>query len=388
MLRMFRSANVAANFARLPILLGLLVSTAVCATQYVTDQRTVGSSGDGQAACTALAASGVQNTCSTTGELFGRSCKGCGFQGQEAGTLYCAVQENRWNSVTLGQACSSLTRITTIALIYSATACPSGAVFGGPNSNDCVPQAAVQAAADAQKSLGLNNPGAACTAGNPCNAGSGNKVQTEVDFAGGPGIPSFVRAYNSMDLTDGASLGIGWTHNHAQRIVIKAGPTVLAVREGGQVLTFAKVGTAWTSDADVTHLLQQDSGGYTLSMQNGSKEHYTVDGLMDSATAANGWVTTYGHTGNQLTTITGPFGHRLTLGWVSGQIGRLTMPDGRMVNYSVGSTSGNLVTASEPDYSTRQYPPTQGIGLAWQAKSSLESWRAAAQAWAAERTYA
>ena len=86
---------------------------------------------------------------------------------------------------------------------------PSGTVFSGLDGNDCAPQAAVQAAADAQKSLGLNNPGAACAAGNPCNAGSGNKVQTEVDFAGRPGIPSFVRTCNAMDLTDGGSLGVG-----------------------------------------------------------------------------------------------------------------------------------------------------------------------------------
>lgn len=333
----------------------LMLPSAAFAAQYVTDQRTVGSLGDGQVACAALVAGTPPNTCSTTGELFGRSCKGCGFPGQQSGTSYCSVVENRWTSVSLGQACSNLTRITTIALIYVSTACPSGTAFSGPNSNDCVPAAAVQAAAAAQKSLGTGHDGAGCALGNPCNAANGNKFQREIDFAGGPGKPSFVRTYNSMDLTDGARMGVGWTHNHAKRIIVKAGPTVLVVRDSGQVLTFNKVAAVWTADADVTQQLQQDGSGFTLLAQDGSKEHYTVEGLMDSATDVAGLVTTYTYTGNQLTTITGPFGHRLTIGWANGDIGRLTMPDGRMTNYSVNAASGNLISATTPDANVRTY---------------------------------
>ncbi|MFN9388007.1 MAG: DUF6531 domain-containing protein, partial [Betaproteobacteria bacterium] len=61
-----------------------------------------------------------------------------------------------------------------------------------------------------------------CRVGNPCDPGTGNKYEEEVDYeASGPFPLRFVRAYNSVALETGSdgSLGPGWESNHHGRLV-------------------------------------------------------------------------------------------------------------------------------------------------------------------------
>jgi hypothetical protein len=193
-------------------------------------------------------------------------------------------------------------------------------VLVGPNAGDCKTPLAVQISKDAEKSNGTSPKAAQCNAGNPCNVGTGNKVQVEVDFAGGDGIPSFVRTYNLFITDDLNDIGIGWRHNHGMRLELKAGRIIRAHRADGQILTYNKPVLDWITDADVNLHLTQDALGYSLLLPGGSVERYALTGLLSTVTDVRGRVTTYSYNGNQLNIITGPFGHRLIISWYNSEI--------------------------------------------------------------------
>jgi RHS repeat-associated protein len=257
-------------------------------------------------------------------------------------------------STALGLGCTSLMQTTQVAFIYPTTACPTGMVFAGPNAGDCKPPVAIQISKDSEKSNGTSPKAAQCTTGNPCNAATGNKVQVEVDFAGGDGIPSFVRTYNLFITEDLDDIGIGWRHNHGMRLELKAGRVIRAHRADGQILTYSKPVLDWITDGDVNLQLTQDALGYSLALPDGSVERYALTGLLSTVTDVRGWVTTYGYNGNQLNTITGPFGHRLSIAWYNSEIRKLTTPDNQNIFYTVPA-SGNLTVVTNADATTRQY---------------------------------
>ncbi|MCU7883960.1 MAG: hypothetical protein KZQ82_07130 [Candidatus Thiodiazotropha sp. (ex Lucinoma annulata)] len=55
--------------------------------------------------------------------------------------------------------------------------------------------------------------------GNPCNPATGNKSQTEIDYASANGTLKVQRYYHSQGIGDGFSdLGLRWRHNYAQTV--------------------------------------------------------------------------------------------------------------------------------------------------------------------------
>ena len=62
------------------------------------------------------------------------------------------------------------------------------------------------------------NDGDGCGVGNPCNPATGNKFQSETDFASN-GL-SFTRLYNSRHQIDDIGLGRGWRSNYHQSLLV------------------------------------------------------------------------------------------------------------------------------------------------------------------------
>jgi len=331
----------------------LCYATFVHATTSLVEQQYVGSMDEGLAACTAMVS--IPKTCGSNGEMLGTGCVGCGKPGTAPDTEYCQATENLWVASVPNGNCTSLMQSITIAFIYKQSACGAGLEFVGPSATDCVPATAVQVARDANKHNGDDRQPRGTCVGNPCELGSGNKFQVETDFVGGEGIPSFVRTYTSSQWNDPSGLGIGWQHNHGQYLEIKAGRVINAHRGDGRVTTYTKIGALWTADADVKAALTQDASGYSLALPDGTVERYALVGKLSARTTPAGQVTTYGYTGNLLTSITGPYGHKRTLVWLNGKLRKLTLPDGQSVLYTVSAVTDNLTSVAYPDNRSRQY---------------------------------
>ena len=213
----------------------------------------------------------------------------------------------------------------------------------------------------AAKNLGncacsATNAGAA--AGNPINAGTGNKYQTETDFIGGPATGlSLTRAYNSLDAASSA-FGSKWHSTwHRGAIAAAGGSTVTVTRADGRQELFTKNGAgAYVADADVTSVLSAQPTGWKLVTADDTVENYTSAGLLSSVVTRTGLVTSLAYdASNRLITVTGPFGHKLTFIYDgSNRVSQMTAPGGGVYNYAYDAAS-NLVSVAYPDASVRSY---------------------------------
>jgi Domain of unknown function (DUF6531) len=120
----------------------------------------------------------------------------------------------------------------------------------------------------------------------PTQAGTGNKYQTQTDYAGsGPAPLEFRRYYNSQ-IRFNASLGARWRSSYDRQIVVMdtsgGAPSVTARRHTGSSLVFTYWGGAWRSSKDVSDQLSQlvDGGGNPVGWQyyaSGPEETETYD---------------------------------------------------------------------------------------------------------------
>jgi len=98
--------------------------------------------------------------------------------------------------------------------------------------------------------------------GNPINAGTGNKFQTEADFFVSD-LLQFVRYYNSSPAAPTHLLGGHWT-NFYTRSIESIGPSAAVVhRPDGNAVAFNLLAGAWTPGADVVARLERTVDGAT-----------------------------------------------------------------------------------------------------------------------------
>jgi YD repeat-containing protein len=184
--------------------------------------------------------------------------------------------------------------------------------------------------------------------GNPCNAGSGNKIQTEIDLAdSGIGL-QFLRHYNSGTNAD-VGLGRGWTSSLHSRLEIDVDALVVRAPDGrGE--PWLKNNGVWRGDPDSRLVLAEDASGYELRLPSGETKRYDSGGRMTLQRSPDGRQTTYSYdVGGRLEQIMGPFGHRLELGYdVDGHLVQLTDPGGSIFRYHYDNKS-NLVGVVYPD---------------------------------------
>ncbi len=236
---------------------------------------------------------------------------------------------------------------------YFKTDCPPGQNFVSPGI--CQSTGPTLAQLQPEKLAGRPQQ---CEAskGNPCNASNGNKYQPESDYAGGDGVPSIVRHYNSLLATKDYGLGHGWTWMAVKKLELYG--DTLQVREGdGRGEPFTKNASGqWIGDADTKLSLAQDGTGFTLTRQDSSVERYDTTGKLASDTDRNGRTTSYSYNGaGKLSSVVGPFGHALTIGYDgNGRIGSITDPSGGAYAYAY-DTQGNLSRATYPDGTFKVY---------------------------------
>ena len=154
--------------------------------------------------------------------------------------------------------------------------------------------------------------------GNPCNAATGNKFQREVDLTSVDGAIPVIRYYNSQ-LTIDVGFGVGWTSSILGRRLYIHADSVQILRADGRGEGFTCNTGVCQGDADTRITLTQDADGYTLTMdKDGVVERYDTAGKLLTETDRNGRTTSYGYNSNgRLTSITGPFGHRLALSYTT-----------------------------------------------------------------------
>ena len=350
------------------MLAAMLWSSGAVAQSTSTAERFFNSAAEAQNACTALP---VQYYCGPNGELYQSGCNT--IQGPHGAGLSKVTRVEMSKPGGMG-ACyySAGSSLKYTYFIWKDSGCPAGTTFVGPSANDCVSSSFATWAGNNQKGCGGgggNGDDSTCQssgsasgdtneqAGNPINSTNGNKVQREVDFEpAGNGVPGFYRTYNSLELRDLATLGVGWVHNWSMRLE-RTGNTINVLRPDGSSQNFTFAGTGygpWTGDVDTKFKLTSTTDGYTLALQDGTVEKYNGMGALLSVTARNGQVTLVDQSQGVITSVTGPFGHRIAFNWSGGRIVSIQDPAGNTISFSVDGNR-NLVSVSYPDSSVRQY---------------------------------
>jgi RHS repeat-associated protein len=201
-------------------------------------------------------------------------------------------------------------------------------------------------------------PNAMC--GNPINAATGNKFETETDFIGGTqtGL-EFIRYYNSQD-TAVTSLGARWRTTWHRSLLV-SGTTVTVTRADGHQDAFTNNGGVYSPYPNVTSVLTATlSNGvvtaYQVTTASDAVEIYNANGQFVSLTTRAGLTTTLAYdTYGNLRTVTGPFAHTLSFTIDANlRIATMTVPDGGVYAYAYDAF-GNLITVTHPDGSRRTY---------------------------------
>jgi RHS repeat-associated protein len=202
------------------------------------------------------------------------------------------------------------------------------------------------------KSLGAP-PRGQC-AGNPCNAGSGNKYQPESDYRSPDTVLSLTRQYNSQFAED-VGFGFGWISPFNKRLQI-AGSAVQIRQATGRGEPFTCANNICTGDPDTALSLLQDASGYTLTYRDHSTDRYNTAGKLLSETASTGQPTAYGYDGSgRLSTVTDVFGHTLTFRYNGNtRVASVTDPAGNPISYTYNSNK-NLTRVNYPDSTAKIY---------------------------------
>lgn len=310
---------------------------------------------EAQAACQATGQ--VNGTC-TNGVLYTRYC--ASIQSfYDTNERSWTIVEQQYRAGIPGGSCTvnEFTKYT--YNVYPTVGCPAGTTFVGPTFSDCVPDGYAQTTEEESKSQGnpANNAGS-CQVGNPCNAGNGNKFQSEADIDAanvGVGVPTFVRSYNSQITRNLAGLGVGWTHNHNRRLDI-TGTGVVAWRGDGQALSFTGSGVGmWSADPDVKLKLTKEASGFTLVQPNGTVERYSLTGQITSETDAAGLATLYTYNSNvTLNKVTGPFGHTITFTWSGSRLASIKDSANQTITFTADAQK-NLSAVTYPGNKVRTY---------------------------------
>jgi RHS repeat-associated protein len=192
--------------------------------------------------------------------------------------------------------------------------------------------------------------------GNPCDAGTGNKLQPEPDYRGA-GL-EFTRYYNSrLEFRSEAGMGDHWTHSYGTKLRFRTGsngtvPMAYVVADG-QAELFSTDYNSFVGERSGV-ILVQSGAEWELNLRDGGKQRFSAAGNLIWLENAVGQRTTitYGTFGP--TAVTGPFGHALQFSYTSGRISSMTDPDGRVYQYSYDG-NGTLNGVTYPDGGHRTY---------------------------------
>lgn len=204
---------------------------------------------------------------------------------------------------------------------------------------------------------------------NPINAVSGSKTQSDTDFIGGESTGlSLTRVYDSL-IPSNNEFGRNWTSNWRRRITSSdngAGLKYAASvqREDGREDKFqynSSTNTYFSTPDVRAQLYAVPTAGATqigwkLIRDDDSVEYYTMNGLLRTITTRSRRVTTLGYdASNRLTSVTGPFGHKLIFDYgANNRVSQMTTPDNGVYKYAYDA-AGNLISVTYPDNTVLTY---------------------------------
>jgi len=183
--------------------------------------------------------------------------------------------------------------------------------------------------------------------GNPCDASSGNKFQTEVDYTSSS--IRFVRYYNSLDDFQSV-LGKKWTHDYLGSLTIN--DTIRVNRPDGKVLKFINYGGSWKANhADITETLTAVGSQWKFKTADDSLEIYNDTGQLLTVTTRDEKITRYTYNANGLLEqVSDPYSRTLFFEYdSSGRLIVLTTPENTQVHYIYDDLSNNLISVIYPD---------------------------------------
>lgn len=191
--------------------------------------------------------------------------------------------------------------------------------------------------------------------GNPCNAATGDKSQSEVDLQL-PGI-IFRRDYHSALPSTTPGLGSHWGHSYAMKLLFGSGePQVLVRPNGYQERIDLSLGEYRSLSGSGTRLFQV-AGEWVTRLSSGASEVYSAQGKLLRTIDENGLITTLSYSTSapeQLSTIVGPFGHALSFSYVDGKISSILVGGFVALTYEY-DVGGNLRWVIYQDGSIREY---------------------------------
>jgi RHS repeat-associated protein len=199
----------------------------------------------------------------------------------------------------------------------------------------------------------MNAPNVTPKSGNPCDAATGDKFQTETDYSG-PILP-FVRYYHSLMLEGYHGLGVGWTHNYAALLVISGGQPAGLIRPDGHQDPLQWMTDQWVSLSGASIHVQASGSNWVACLADGSQELYNGTGSLIELIDPAGLITrlSYNDDGT-LSSVVGPFGHSLLFTYSGGLITQVTDPAGNPISYTYDSNN-NLTSVTYEDSHSRTY---------------------------------
>jgi RHS repeat-associated protein len=189
--------------------------------------------------------------------------------------------------------------------------------------------------------------------GNPINAGTGNKFQSETDYQGAGLFPlAFTRNYNSQSDWNGG-IGQQWL---AHGSLVLASPTSAVVTlTDNRTLAFNLVNGQWQAAADAKEMLAElkdgngATSGWELTREDGVVQSYNSSGNLSGFRHPTGLTHSIAGLGTSQTAITDSFGRSIVLNTnTANRITTLTDPASGTITYTY-DTAGNLSTATYPD---------------------------------------
>ncbi len=276
-------------------------------------------------------------------------------------------KKNRWRTAFLGlffTSCYFLQAGLTVTLTLLPATSAHASCEWPPTDEPDDDGDECYSAPDAPKNLGASGADTNCpicqagqSSGNPINNTTGNKFETQVDYAGAGVLPlTLLRHYNSLSTTNSGALGANWTHNYSARLKILSKTSVQLIRADQQTLTFTLSNGVWSADADVNSHLTQQAKGWSYTTGADTVEQYTGGGYLTSIATRSGLTTTLVYDSKtRLSKVTDPFGHQLSFAYdANNRIASITLPNKGVLAYGYDVAS-NLATVTYPDGKSRQY---------------------------------
>ena len=227
----------------------------------------------------------------------------------------------------------------------------------------------------------LGEPTTELCVGNPIHLATGNKFQSERDYASAGAEPLvFDRFYNSQGTATG-ELG-HWRHSYSRSIepVNDAGANVVVVnRPSGQRLAFYRAEDRWVPSWDTEAELEEINGeyvpgstylddsdeswktdepvvsndGWRYLLPDGSIEVYDTDGRLLAFERPSGNVLSLSYQNGHLQEVADAYGRELTFQWTADKLTGMENPAGDLTQYHF--TNDTLTGVTYPDGASRSY---------------------------------